>query len=94
MITQALFFLFRQVLDGLDWLLPNWTPPDLQGPVATLIAKSRQVGFPKLLAGANHYLPIRESMLAFVALGAIYLSAITYHGVVWVLTKVHILGGE
>jgi hypothetical protein len=92
MVTAALLWLFRTVLDGLDVLLPSWSPPDISGTLATALGSIGDVG--EFVGGLNWYFPVRETVEAVVILFAAWTAGLLYRGVVWVLTKAHILGGQ
>ena len=92
MITAALLWLFRTILEGLDYLLPSWSPPDVSGSLAPVVSAMADVG--SWVAGANYYFPVAESGLALALLVLVWPAGLLYRGVVWTLTKVHVLGGQ
>ena len=72
--------------------LPTWTPVDLTGPVNEFIAKA-DVLF-RFFRWADYYMPVSEGLQIFGTMLTLFAAAITWRGVLWVLTKLHIAGGE
>jgi hypothetical protein len=88
MITQAILDFFAAMLGQVLDLLPTLDPPDLS-------AAGDSIGaFLTPAAWLDQYLPLHEC-LGFIALLVVaYGLSFAFSGLLWVLTKAHILGGS
>jgi hypothetical protein len=50
-------------------------------------------GFFSHLAWANSYLPITAAISAFLLLSGLAVTMVSFRAIMWVLTKLHIVGG-
>jgi hypothetical protein len=91
MVVTAIFKLISLIIGGLASFMPSWDPVDFVGITDELTAKAGPLfGFLRWL---DWYLPVTEFIqIAGVVLG-LYAAAVVYKAVMWLLTKLHVLGG-
>jgi hypothetical protein len=89
-VTDAILTLFRLALKAVQFILPNWAPdiPGLLAPVLPALTTPFS-----WLGGANYYLPVAAALVLLVLGLTMWLTSHVYNGVIWVLTKMHVLGG-
>lgn len=92
MIVKAIFALFKLVVGALKLLLPSWTPVDFGG-MATTVVGGIPPGVASWLRWSNYYLPSVEIFGAIGILATLYVARHLYEAIIYVLTKIHILGG-
>jgi len=89
-VTDAILSIFRLALKAIQFILPDWNP-DIPG-FLDVVLPALATPF-SWLGGANHYLPV-DTGLVLLGLGlTMWLASHVYNGVIWVLTKMHVLGG-
>jgi fermentation-respiration switch protein FrsA (DUF1100 family) len=88
MITDAIFAFFATIASFVVGLLPSMNPPDISSHLSALGPVLTWFGW------ANQYVPLDQVVIVLgIALGA-WVTLNVFNGVVWVLTKAHILGGQ
>jgi len=92
MIVQFFIDIVFGFLEGLLGLLPDWTPYDLSGLVDALDANHWTNG--TFLAWLNQYVPIEETVTVSIGFLSLFVAMFVYNQVVWILTKLHVLGGS
>lgn len=93
MIWSALFELFKVIIAGLKLLLPSWSPVDFVGMTSTVLGGIPS-GVTTWLRWTNYYLPASEAAIAVGVLLTLYVALHSYNAIVYVLVKLHILGGK
>lgn len=91
MIVEFFVGLFFGIIEFLLGLLPPWTPFDLTG-VAGPIASGAGVFF-GLVNWADQYAPVKMLLSCITLFITLWAAAHVYRATIWVLSKLHILGG-
>lgn len=92
MITDKLFEWFAAAIRWVLGVLPDWQFPDLAADVESLFVVIGPHG--SFAAWFNLYVPLTEA-LALLGIGlVIWVAAHAYFALVWVLTKLHVMGGS
>lgn len=91
MILSALLTILETILGALFLLLPDWTPFDITGATEGWESYSPTFG---VLAWTNQYVPISEGFALGGLVLTVFAAAFAYRSVVWLLTKLHVLGGS
>jgi hypothetical protein len=91
MITDAILAVIRTVVSFVVGLFPPWPGFDLATPIAGIFtAIAPHLWF---FAWADEYIPLTEALLMLAALVAIWLGAHVVTLTIWLLSKLHVLGG-
>lgn len=90
MIWSALLTLLKAMRAVVVAILPTWTPVDLSGYTDELTANAG--GVFGLLAWADWYAPITEFLQLVLVVSGIFVTALLYKGVMFVLRTFHIAG--
>lgn len=69
-------------------LLPSWDPPNVSGMVSVVEPVWQFAGY------VNNFVPAAEAVTLLGILMTAFAAINVIRGVIWVLTKVHILGGS
>jgi hypothetical protein len=88
-------WLFNQVLSAITSLLsvfPTWTPFDLHTLITDPINGTNNVF--QYLRWANYFIPLTDLVTCLSVLLTFYAAHVTYKSGVWLLEKVHVLGGS
>lgn len=88
MITEAIFAVFRALLQIPLLLLPEWDPIDLSG-AAEAIA---DLPIASWVRWFDYYLPVSHGLVALGLLLAVGAAAYAFDWLVWILARVHVLG--
>lgn len=88
MIVEGIWNLLRGAMETVLGWLPEATVPDLSGMVASLQPLWGYLGW------ANKYAPVVEAGAMLALLATVYVVMFLFNLTVWVLTKVHVLGGQ
>lgn len=89
MIPDLILGLLETLLDGIVGLLPSVSIPDVSATIETDLAFLWQ-----WFAWANNYVPLDQAALMISILLGAWAALQLVHITVWVLTKLHILGGS
>lgn len=91
MIVKAVYLLLKVIVAGVSLLLPAWDPIGIASELETLRTASNTVF--GLIRWADWYMPALLVVTLVVAQASASLGMHVWNGVVWVLTKLHVLGG-
>lgn len=94
MITKLLIDFFKFLFDAIDYALPDWNPVDFDGFGASISSVFGNSLVGGLLKWLNFYLPLKEAITAAAVLIGLYLYLLMFRAAVYLLTKLHILGGS
>lgn len=94
MIVTALLTGFAAVVSAFTSLLPTWNPSDSYTITDWFSGGFIGVTFKQGMAWANGYVPVDQLFIILSLMLTLWLASLTYHAVVWALTKVHLLGGS
>lgn len=92
MIVTAILKLLGLIIEGLLSFLPTWTPIDIVTPVNDFLANADPIF--SLFRWVDYYLPVSEAITTFGLVVTLWGAAVTWKTVQWVLTRLHILGGN
>lgn len=87
MIIKALISLFMVPFKAALSLMPTIEPPDVSALVVDIAPVWQYAGW------ANNYVPMAEAAQLFGVLLTAFAAVMVVRGVLWVLTKAHVLGG-
>ncbi len=88
MITKALIAIITAPFKAALSLLPEISPPDVDGLVGSMAPVWQFFGW------ADNFLPLSDAVVIFGLLVVAFNAVFAIRGVLWVLTKAHILGGD
>lgn len=92
MIVDAVFALIKAAVRVLLELLPVWSPLNIGDAVTGMLNISGP--FWTLLGWLNNYIPVREAVAMIGLLVTLYVAGMAWDLLIWVLTKLHIAGGD
>lgn len=87
MIVDAILEWINDVVEWLLGLLPDWAPPDITGGLSSL---GPLWGY---LSWANKYVPLVEIAAICATLLTYFIGLYLFRFTVWLLERLHILGG-
>lgn len=88
LIIKALIALFMIPFKAALSLMPTIDPPDVSALVGEIAPVWQYAGW------INNYLPLAEAAQLFGVLLTAFAAVMLVRGVLWVLTKAHVLGGS
>jgi hypothetical protein len=88
MITKAILALIVIPFKAALSLLPTVSAPDVSGMVSAMAPVWQFAGW------VNNYLPLAEAAVVLGILLTAFQAIVVVRAVLWVLAKLHILGGE
>lgn len=94
MITEAIFRFFRLILDGLNFLLPDWNPLGLDGMVASITAGGPGGTLFGMLRWANYYAPVSEALTIGLLALTLWMAALLYKVAMKLGRTLHLFGGS
>jgi hypothetical protein len=97
MITKLLLELIVGIISLPMSVLPTWDPlPGIGDTVASIsgCGTSGLCGVKNLFGFLDGYVPLHEAFAVAAAILTAWGALLLYKGIVWVLTKTHILGGS
>lgn len=92
MILDALFQFFSNALNFFFGLLPSWSPFNLGGAGSALASVTS--GMISVIDWADFYVPAKLACSLLIGMWVFQAAVYVFNFVVWVATKIHLLGGE
>jgi hypothetical protein len=90
-ITTALLSIGMTLLGWATGWLPSWSSLDLATPIASIFATIAPLSH--WFGWLDNYVPLHEAVEMLGVLIAMYAAAQLYSAAIWLLSKLHILGG-
>jgi len=94
MLITAVVTVLLTFMDIIVSLLPSYTPFDLSTDLAGFHPLSGTSAVNGLVFTINNYVPLDTVVTILGLMATFFVASLLYHFTIWVLTKLHVLGGS